>query len=376
MNARNPRRDRNVGRAAEHRPRGFTLIELLTVMFIIGLLISILIPALNSARNAAKKSASKAVFNAIRVGLDLFKTDNERDFRQTNGYPPSYAHPPIPGFSFDPYKGEFPFQPDKQATFPVYGAHWLPAMLMGADGQGYVKGSSVPKTGDLRTKPWLWYSKDALGPGQQLERMPMYLDPNGVRTLRTDELIGKPNLAYFPSWADDRGVRTLPVIVDAFDQPVLYYVANSNGRPSNMVAEDRNDKNEYVGPEQQNGPPYYFHEDNEGFTGGENGPGWDLGGGAHSIGIPGAELTADKLIDLSDKTTRWSFARFILDRKLERELLTRIEAGESVDPATPLRPSNPDSYLLISAGADGRYGGDFRLETTDDITNFPLAADE
>ncbi len=34
-----------------------------------------------------------------------------------------------------------------------------------------------------------------------------------------------------------------------------------------------------------------------------------------------------------------------------------------------LRPVNADSFLLISAGVDGRYG------TNDDITNFPLAVE-
>jgi prepilin-type N-terminal cleavage/methylation domain-containing protein len=84
------------------RPRrrsGFSLVELLTVIFIIALLIGILIPSLNAARNAAKKTSSKSMHTSLGVGLEMFKNDNGADFPQSNGYPPSFSHPPLSAFN-------------------------------------------------------------------------------------------------------------------------------------------------------------------------------------------------------------------------------------------------------------------------------------
>ncbi len=96
-------------RGSHSQAPGFTLVELMTVIFIIGLLVGILIPSLTAVRNAAKKTSSKATLGALSTGLEAFKNDHSKDFRQTNGYPPSFAHPPIGTFNFDPYDGEFPF---------------------------------------------------------------------------------------------------------------------------------------------------------------------------------------------------------------------------------------------------------------------------
>ena len=141
-------RRRAVGGAPRHRrcALAFSLVELLTVIFIISLLIGILIPSLGAARNAAKKSKTNSDIRAIGTAIELFKNDNEREFPHTNGYPPSFAHPPIKGYSFDAHLGQFPFLEDVSDSNPpvVYGAHWLPAMLMGVDNLGYVKRSSVP----------------------------------------------------------------------------------------------------------------------------------------------------------------------------------------------------------------------------------------
>lgn len=366
--------------ASSHRRMrggGFSLVELLTVMFIIALLIAILIPSLNSARNSAKKTSTAATLRTLKIGLDLFRNENERDFPQTNGYPPSWAHPPIPGTSFDPFMGQFPFglAPDFNTNkAPVInGAHWLPAMLMGPDQQGYIARGSVPERKGLRAEPWKWYNANPLNEGKALERRALYID-TGTRTLPTEKLPGRPDTTLFPDWAD---MQKMPVIVDAFDQPVLYYAANRNGSTSNIVADERDPNNRYSGGTQENGPPFYVHQDNHGFTGDESMPGWDFGGGAHAIQFAGEKLDAVILsqpidpanFNAADQATIPTFARFILDRKLQRDLEERRISGQTIDPKTPLRVSNADSYLLISAGVDGRYG------TTDDVTNFPLSAD-
>ena len=119
--------------------------------------------------------------------------------------------------------------------------------------------------------------------------------------------------------------------------------------------------------DQQEGIPYFFHQDNEGFTGTSSDTsstanralqGWDFGGrpAGHAIGSSGADLLPKDLILAENKDT---FARYIMDRQLFEAL------GANPQDSAPLRPVNPDKYLLISAGPDGRYG------TNDDVTNMP-----
>lgn len=363
---------RMVSRA--RRCRAFSLVELLTVMFIISALIAILVPSLNAARNAAKKTSTVATLNALKGGLDMFRNDNERQFARTNGYPPSFAHPRMrdPGGAdlFDPNKGEYPFVPGNPV---VAGAHWLPAMLMGHDQGGYIKGKTVTKKKNLRYEPWNWYTPDPLDDGTPIERADFYADPGGLKTVKTENLAGRPNMTLFSDGPWD-SVRQLPVIVDAFGQPILYYVANAGGRTSNMLEDERNEDNKYTGGPQQEGPPFYFHQDNHQFTGDETVDGWDFDG-PHKITRAGDNYTAAQLTDVSDAQAQESFARFIVDRTLYRSMLNQLGgdsgapgAGQDLDKAQ-LRPVNADSYLLISAGVDGRYG------TNDDITNFPLAVE-
>ncbi len=356
------------------RRTAFSLVELLTVIFIISLLIGILIPSINSARNAAKKATTSKVLTSVRVGMEMFKNDNEADFRLTNGYPPSFAHPPIPGYAGNDvlYEGRFPFPRGDADTRPVvYGAHWLPAILMGVDNLGYVKRSSVPKNDNLHQRPWLWYELDPNASVLYVQqRQPLYLDPGGTPTKATKDLPGRQpeEGKFFPDWEE---MKALPVIVDAFDQPILYYVADRHGKVTNMVGDGRNENREYTGGPQEEGMPFYFHEDNEGFTGirtkaevaGEDKEnpgilGWNFGTRQrpHAIAYSGADLTP---LELIDPKFRESFARYIVDRKLYQSI------GQDTSPNVPLRPVKADSYLLISAGPDGLYG------TNDDVTNMP-----
>lgn len=349
----------------DSRTRAFSLIELLTVIFIISLLIGLLIPSINSARNSAKKVSTSKTIDAIKVGLEMFKNDNGPQFRQTNGYPPSFPHPPIPGYAFNAYEGRFPFLPDAPDANPqVYGAHWLPAMLMGVHQLGYVKRSTVPIQDNLRKKPSLWYSTDTTVSTLLPLEGPLYVDPGNIKTRRTKDLPGRENPEFFPDWnvGNDIKMRDLPVIVDAFDQPILYYVANTHGRTTNMLEDEHlAPGEEYPGGPQREGVPFYFHQDNIGFTGNVDKLGWDFGGfGAHQLGHAiarsGAELNGSQIVDPLNRET---FARYIVDRKIYQSV-----ALSPTDTA-PLRPVNADSYLLISAGPDGRYG------TSDDVNNLP-----
>ena len=346
------------------RRTAFTLVELLTVVAIIALLIGILIPSINAARIQAKKATSASTLRSIDVALEMFRGDNESDFSLTHGYPPSFSHPPISGYSFDAEKGQFPFLNPKSESNPptVYGAHWLPAMLMGVDALGYVKRSTVTKKEGVHQKPWLWYTPDPADTGHALDRQPFYLDPGNVKVLATEKLPGRPPATstsplMFPEWDD---MKKLPVIVDAFDYPILYYVASSRGRTSNLVGDVHEKNNSYTGGTQQDGVPFYFHQDNVGFTGSEETAGWEFVSSrkVHAIAKSGAKLDA---LELTDPENFDTFARYIVDRKV----FTNLVSDENRKAESPLQPVNKTSYLLISPGPDGLYG------TSDDVTNLP-----
>lgn len=355
------------------RRSAFSLVELLTVIFIIALLIAILIPALNKARNAAKKATTAKAIDSIKVGLEMFRGENATDFPQTSGYPCSFSHPPIADernglYSFRPELGEFPFIELKPK---ITGAHWLTAMLMGPDKLGYVQKSTVPAAENLRREPWKWYAPDAIATGDS-GRGPLprassspYVDVGGMRTLLTQQLPGRANETLFETWNE---TKLLPVIVDAFDQPILYYAANPHGRTTNLVADLHDANNEYgTSGTQTIGPPYYFHQDNMPFTGRGSGTtiedGWDFGGGGkHWIARSGHELSPDQLTRSESEEHRKTFARYVMDRQIYRDLAGKQVA---IPDNTPLRPVNADSFLLISAGVDGLYG------SPDDVSNMP-----
>lgn len=344
------------------RPNAFTLVELLTVIFIIALLIGILVPSLGHARNYAKGVATSKGLDSIKVGLEMFKNENGSDFPQTNGYPPSFVHPPLTAFGSaftmdESFRGKFPFKTEEPV---IYGAQWLPAMLMGKDAQGYIKRSVVPKT----IQPADWYTPDIV-PGKPIERSALYVTTENAPTRKTNALAGRPpenQSQLFPDWTS---METMPVFVDGWDQPILYYASNTAGRATNMVETVHQQDNAYEGGEQEKGPPFYFHQDNIGFTGDEQNTGWILGTsqGRHGIQKDGAKLTGNDLIKPEYKDT---FAHYIVDRKIYSNLLVVAEQNAgTVPPNTPLRPVNADTYLLISPGVDGIYG------TKDDISNLP-----
>lgn len=339
----------------------FTLIELLVVVFILGLLIAILVPALSGARRAAKGASTASTLDAIQKALEAFKNDQGAEFPRSNGYPPSYLHPNIndangnPVFTLrDGAAGKFPFIRNGKNFPRVYGAHFLPAMLLGMDSNGFVPRSSVPPA--LLATPEKWYQPD--GEEKLLDRATPYLDPARVRLVATEDLPGRRperNMYgdLFPDWSS---MKRLPVIVDAFDYPILYYVPNRNGSLQNMMEWLYSGDNQYP-----DGPPIYYQIDNAGFTGttsdpGPAGEGWDFGrGGYHKISRPGHKLTA---LDIDLPANRDTFARYVLD-------MNAFKALRNPTAKSPLRPVNKDAYVLVSTGPDALYG------TEDDIVNFP-----
>jgi hypothetical protein len=141
--------------------------------------------------------------------------------------------------------GEFPFIDGNPV---VYGAQWLPAMLMGVDNQGFIKKSAVPRpTTPLQVSKW--YTPEA----KITDRRPLYVSPENAPIRKTAELPGrKPESGeFFPNWDQ---MNHLPVFTDAWDQAILYYASNTAGKATNMVEKEHNSENSYNTGEQGKGP--------------------------------------------------------------------------------------------------------------------------
>ncbi|MCP4248600.1 MAG: prepilin-type N-terminal cleavage/methylation domain-containing protein [bacterium] len=308
---------------------GFTLVELLTVVAIISLLIGILLPSLVRSRNQAKSVKTLAQIKALDTGLELFRSDNEKEFRSTNGYPPSA------GYSPDRFSSATAWRQDVHEslappTYDMYGANWLPRMLLGMDLLGFVAKKNVPEA--QWDQPHFWYNQ-GLGV-DPLPRLGPYLDPDKTRLLATNELTGA-----IPK-TGNMGLNTTPVILDEFDRPFLYYAANP------FVARKHGD----IATDNDNDPGIYNFLDNEGFTGyGENSvAGFDFGAGQHDISMFGQP--GDPEVDPK------SFAHYIHNHGVGHE--ASAPTGHTL-----IAPYNRDTYFLITAGVDGKYG------TDDDVTN-------
>ena len=338
----------------------FTLVELLVVIAIIALLISILIPSLTNARNQAKRLQVSALESAIEKALEQFRTDNEREFRSTNGYPPSF---------WDPAQNNDPLLRGEDQTLTgtqsLFGAQRLVRCLMGKDLAGYVPERNVPSNlreggADSGGNDWLakdWYANPAPGLNGPIDRAGPYLDSSKLELAQVSQLDGAPsNTTFFASLdPSEKPEVGQPVLVDVWGRPILYYVANPFAQT--MAALDSTDES-----------AVYWQSDNAGFTGMNTGVGNDagwrfVGTGEHPLGVfwPSGTTTTDGE-DLSDAEYRGTFVGTIYDRNAHE--LSGIDGNGNTIAGYRHRPHNRDKYLLISAGIDGLYG------TSDDVTNF------
>lgn len=311
------------------RRSAFSLIELLTVIFIISLLISILVPSLSAARTQAKNLKVSATLNAIGAAMEMFRTENEKEFRVSNGYPPS-------GLAVDT---------TETGAEEIYGAHWLARMLMGKDLQGFIPRRNVPpsmRNPGADDEQEFWYDASAYN-GRPLDRGGPYLNPDSVEIRLTRELPGTPPpLSEMSQTALDQ-----IVLVDVFGYPILGYTANPLAR--GFLARDF--------PESPD-TGTFTHEDNIGFTGSGVGlPGWDFGAGnLHPI----AKFGFPKPENIADEGETDSFCYYILDKKAYESTLD--DGVPTVN--TTAKAVRRDSFILIAAGKDALYG------SSDDVVNF------
>jgi len=287
---------------------GFTLVELLTVLAIIALLVGVLIPTLTSVKNAAKETKQKAQFATIDLALTAFKNDY-------GDYPPS-------NWNVLPGPGDY------------CGAQKLAEALFGRDLLGFHPNSTF-----LNATDPTWYPPYPPGPndynlsqrkGRYLELSTANVFKLGVSVkgdgLFKDTRVGigtyqlNPDTYVLCDVFSVRQIRFSTGKVAMAGAPILYYKANTSSKTMDelVLMPDRiyNAFDDYpiirLGPLTSNG--YRSSK-------------------PHPLG--------------ADIAYFYSREYKVIDPKV-----------------TIAWPHRPDSYILISAGVDGRYG------TNDDITNF------
>jgi prepilin-type N-terminal cleavage/methylation domain-containing protein len=292
---------------------GFTLVELLTVLAIIAMLVGLLIPSLTLIRNTARRAKQKSQLTEIGLALTGFRNDY-------GDYPPSYWMLP-------------PGTPGAPGTMDYCGAQKLAEALLGWDLMGFHPKSAWRADGldaaggAISYDPAGTRDVDADGvPDTYSERKGPYLELATTNAFKIGDLYG-PALAATPLSTypntfvicDSYGVKKIaigPGQTAMASTPILYYRANTASKTIE--------------------PPALPHEriynimDNVPFTTQLK----SIAGGLNH--------------ELGDPANSQLFYDYIRDPKVA---------------ARPW-PYRHDSYLLISAGMDGRYG------TEDDICNF------
>ncbi|MCH7591490.1 MAG: type II secretion system protein [Planctomycetes bacterium] len=330
---------------------GFTLIEMLVVVAIIALLVGILLPSFGAVRRSAKKTQTLAQFNALAAGLELFRKE------QTIGgsLPPSASDNPDDFMLIaNPRKSKSTANNNGQDSVRITGAHLLFQAMVGADqlgtpgfrdrdrdGEWWNNTHDTPKAGN---NPAGLYAIDPTTGKEEVNRFggAGYVDDKMTAAAQSLDTLDPEGLSAVGDAAVDE-----PMFVESFGMPILYYRAN---RSLYRMTTDVTDSTK---------PGIYRQQDNALITGAEGegtayagldfGPG-EVDGRYHAIKVALSPAPNEDEIDVCDTGTNYvdSFARFICDHSIRAR-------------PTPVRR---DSYLLISAGPDNRYG------TEDDITNW------
>lgn len=327
--------------------RGFTLVEMLVVIAIIALLLAALLPAFSSVKKSAKIAQTKSYFTALDTGLSSYRAEQPLG----GSLPPSATDAP----ASNPQQMAIPSADTSSSPMDVSGAHLLAMAMIGADGLGTpgFKAVVTPEDGwwndtfngrgDCKTGGL--YCVDTNGK-EKYPRYGPYVDEKmrdrakSLKDLADKGRLLNPDDAGFAV----RGSNPLFLFTDSWDLPILYYRATPAS--NRMIAKV------------PDAPGIYRQEDNGLITGTRNGKGtWkglDFGAGKEKddYHFIANAASPDVTVPVKDilENPEWesTFAKFILDPKSK---------------ARPT-PVQKDSYLLISAGPDSRYG------TADDITNW------
>jgi type II secretory pathway pseudopilin PulG len=292
-----------------NKHKAFTIVELLTSIVIIVILLGLLLPSIAMVRKMAKETAQKAQFATIDMTIEAFKQDY-------GDYPPSdMLEPPSPGLmgfdpntawrrdGFDAYNGRGSYDPP-------------PRTRIRPDGQYY--------TLFERRGPYLDVSKTPvfrLGTSNATANDGLYDSTSATFVTYFDAT--QQNFVICDVFGVKKVTDTTGKISTA-GTPVLYYKANTNSKSCFCV------------PPPNLNNSIYNYRDNLPLL---------------SLNILPNATIPHKLI--SPQQTYFCDPTYKID-------------DEKVPPLSPgvYWPHRPDTYILISAGADHEFG------TKDDILNF------
>ena len=311
--------------------RGFTLVELLVVIAIIALLMGLLMPALNIARRKANEASTSALLHSLSMGLEQFRDDHgaypDSTPRRTSGTPYALINDPSGTMWSDvqdtSYSGH---DIDGVQIDGDIGAHILTESLLGLDMLGYQRDH--------------WYQVNSGGTPQVPVEIDNTSNTNLIETKRYGPYVSTTNLQTLPlsqlypqsDLTSNQKVfwdNPNPVIVDNVNgKPILYYRAHTTERTIGDI---------------------YHYADNKIIT-----------DDAYEVGNTWFyDMEDDVLRSGASKPKLKYFQYYIWDQK------TGIGSSEvTANNSATARPYNADSFLLISAGWDRKYG------TEDDICNF------
>ncbi|MFH1615259.1 MAG: prepilin-type N-terminal cleavage/methylation domain-containing protein [Planctomycetota bacterium] len=283
--------------------KGFTIVELLTVMAIMALLLGILVPALNMVRNQAKEVKQRAQTHSIEVALEMYKN-------KMGDYPPSNW-----------YDGD----PAASPPIAYNGAMKLAEAMVGMDLLGQHIDSVFTLDGnDLDNNPL--YPNDPcddnlaarVGPFVKLENANAYKLKHIYNKTKLDAI----NVIWAERYVlcDVFGtVRNIGQGPRTIGMPILYYKADTR-----KTGHDANDLVRNI----------YDWADNAALL---------------NLGVPPDGDVNHPLLGTGSTPSDYAKPFYNMTRN---ENITTIS-----------KPYNEDSFFLISAGIDGRYG------TPDDIFN-------
>ncbi len=296
----------------ERKKYGFTMIELLTVIGIIALLVGLLIPALNMVNTMAKEAKQKAQLTAIEMALTAFRNDY----------------------------GDYPESSWDRPPANYCGAQKLAEALLGWDLLGFHPKSAWRSDG---------YDKD---------HNPVYGQPPSTQNL--DERRG-PYLELGSANAYKVGISAPGRKDGLYDEPVplapnTYVICDAFGVKRITLTLPNNQTERFLA-----GTPILYYRAN-----------------TLSKTLDRSLGTQSLIYDVYDNLPFINTQQFPKLPPLKKGLRLHklgVAAGTYqnfyeyiADPKASTSgtawPYRPDSYILISAGADGEYG------TADDITNF------
>jgi type II secretory pathway pseudopilin PulG len=278
-------------------------VELLVVIAIIGLLVGIIVPSLQQAKVFARQGRVNALIKVLGTGLEMVNSDPAIG----GDYPPSIWNTAgSPGGN--PYAALGQNDPNKPTSgdYVAYGAQTLIWALAGADLLG-----APGFNGNLTDL----YAMSGSRP--RMPRSGPFVDVTKLEVRYP--IVGRD--IYLYSGYNAR--QNVPVIMDDFDNPILYYRANQS----------------------QLGMARYAYLDNLPFCN----------------PVPNSWNEANRAV--SDWIACPNQMTFSDNRQFDNGFEGFIHNYKVV---TVAQPYDYDSYLLLSAGPDGLYG------TRDDIGNFPV----